>query len=657
MVPESATQEELKGLFKSFIQGQKIDESKIRFPILSSWKRCRTNHIDHCQKASPIVFTEAALARHQAKHAELMAVSMPIMEKIYVFLKDGGFVVALFDASGILLKVIGDLTVKEETATVNFVEGASWAEDASGTNAVGTAIIENQPLQVFGREHYFLRSSFWTCSAAPIHDADGNIIGVLDITGSSEKVHSHTLGMAVMAVNDIESQLRLHRIFRTHELSDNYKNTIIDSISEGLLAIDEKGTVTHINDMAAASLGHLKKDVIHKNLWQTLPARKNQKLHELFKNRECVTDYELTIFNKKKKINCLHTSRPIMIEDKSVGTVMLFSEIERARRLIVRMSGREARFCFADLIGRDPKFIEIVEMAKEASGSRSNILITGESGSGKDVLAQAIHNASGKRGGPFIAINCSSIPRELIASELFGYVEGAFTGASRGGKPGKFELADRGTLFLDEIGDMPLDLQTSLLRVLETKTISRLGDNAVIPIAVRIIAATNKDLYTEVLHRNFRQDLFYRLNVIALHMIPLRERKGDIPCFVKYFLKHLAESHGKEHIVDIEPKVMRILKNYYWPGNVRELQNVIERSLNVCTGKVITTEYLPEEFQSVVTAPAYKPTDDYERQLIRRLLEQNNSNMTNIARQMGIARVTLYRKIAKYGLIKVRPYF
>lgn len=229
---ESATQEELKDLFLAFIQGQNINEKRIRRSILSSWKRCCAHHIDHRQKTSPIIFKEKALTEHQAEYADLMAISSPIMEKIYAFLKGGGFVVALSDGSGVLLEVIGDLEVRKETATVNFIAGASWAEDASGTNAIGTAIVENQPLQVFGREHYCLRSSYWTCSAAPIRSTDGKIIGALDITGSSKNVHSHTLGMVVMAVNDIEAKLRLKRIFRTHELSDNYKNTIIDSISK-----------------------------------------------------------------------------------------------------------------------------------------------------------------------------------------------------------------------------------------------------------------------------------------------------------------------------------------------------------------------------------------------------------------------------------------
>ncbi len=367
-----------------------------------------------------------------------------------------------------------------------------------------------------------------------------------------------------------------------------------------------------------------------------------------------MTDYELNFFSNKKKSGCLHTSRPIRIEEKSVGTVMLFSKIERARKLVLRMSGGEARFCFSDMIGQDPKFLEVVEIAKKSAGSQSNVLILGESGSGKDILAQAIHNASSQRSGPFVAVNCSSIPRELIASELFGYADGAFTGASRGGKPGKFELADGGTFFLDEIGDMPFELQTSLLRVLETKTITRLGDTTSIPINVRIIAATNKDLYAEVLKKNFRLDLFYRLNVITIHMLPLRERKGDIPLFANHFLPHLSKTLCKNHVRRIDPKVMTIFNNYHWPGNVRELQNVLERALNVCVESVISVDCLPPEFRNNNASKFGKPVDYYERELIEMLMEKNNGNISKVALEIRLSRATLYRKMLKYNISKHR---
>jgi PAS domain S-box-containing protein len=645
-----ATQEDLKPIFKEFTQGKSVGKNKVRQIILDSWVRCKENNVDHYQKKTPVMLDGANLEQHRAWNSGLLAVCAPIMEKLYGFLKGGGFIVAVFDSSGILLKVIGDSEIREFAATGNFIVGASWAEDVAGTNAVGTSIVLDQPMQVFGREHYCLRSAKWTCSAAPIHGMDRKIIGILDITGPYDKVHSHTLGMAVTAARDAETQLRHNEILCSLELSDNYKNTIMDSISEGLLAVDEEGLVTHVNDTAASAIGCEKGEIIGRSLRQFIPARENKTLFDLLKKKDCVTDYELNVFTNKKKVSCLHTSRPIRIEEKSVGAVLLFSRIERAKRLVRRMGGGEARFCFSDMIGRDPNFLEVVEIAKKSAGSQSSILILGESGCGKDILAQAIHNASGQRRGLFVAVNCSSIPRELIASELFGYADGAFTGASRGGKPGKFELADGGTLFLDEIGDMPFELQTSLLRVVETRTITRLGHNTSIPINVRIIAATNKDLYAEVLKKNFRRDLFYRLNVITIHMPPLRERKGDIPLFANHFLPHLSKTLCKNHVKRIDPKVMTIFNNYHWPGNVRELQNVLERALNVCVEPAISVDCLPPEFRNNNGSKFGKPVDYYERELIQKLMEKNNRNITKVAREIGLSRATLYRKMLKYTL-------
>ncbi len=239
------------------------------------------------------------------------------------------------------------------------------------------------------------------------------------------------------------------------------------------------------------------------------------------------------------------TIRPIIIRGSTVGTLLLFRDIARARRMVQYLSGEQTKLTFSDLIGTDPSFLETVELARKASEGNSNIQLLGESGSGKDIFAQSIHNASKRKNGPFIALSCAAIPRELIASELFGYVEGAYTGARRGGKPGKFELACGSTIFLDEIGEMPLELQTTLLRVLESRTITRVGGSEVIPIDVRVIAATNRNLASAVLLGHFRQDLFYRLNVFSIFMVPLRNRRNDIPLFVDHFVKTISVKLNK----------------------------------------------------------------------------------------------------------------
>ncbi|OPZ75531.1 MAG: Limonene hydroxylase [Firmicutes bacterium ADurb.Bin456] len=307
------------------------------------------------------------------------------------------------------------------------------------------------------------------------------------------------------------------------------------------------------------------------------------------------------------------------------------------------------------MIGEDVNFRGTLMLAKTAANSDSTVLLLGESGTGKDVFAQAIHNSSNRKRGPFVAINCGAIPRDLIGSELFGYTEGAFTGAKKGGSPGKFELADGGTIFLDEIGDMPAELQSNLLRVIEDKSIRRIGGTSIIPVNVRIIAATNRDLEKAIKQGNFRTDLYYRLNVITIRMVPLRKRQRDIEILLLHFLKQLGEQMGKE-IIQVDDRVLKLIKTYPWPGNIRELQNAVERALHLADGPVLLPEHLPEEITRSLRQKCFplenklSPVEDYEKQVIMQLLEENKGNLTWVASRLNIARTTLYRRMAKYGI-------
>jgi transcriptional regulator with PAS, ATPase and Fis domain len=280
------------------------------------------------------------------------------------------------------------------------------------------------------------------------------------------------------------------------------------------------------------------------------------------------------------------------------------------------------------------------------------VLLLGESGTGKDLFAQAIHNSSGRRDGPYVAINCATIPRDLITSELFGYVEGAFTGSRKGGSQGKFELADGGTIFLDEIGETPLEVQAALLRVMEDKSIIKIGGTKVTTVNVRIIAATNKDLKEEVRKGKFREDLYYRSNVFTIRMVPLRKRIADIPLLVDSFLKNISRSMGKE-IVSIDSMVMESFMSYQWPGNVRELQNVLERMINIAHTSKLSVDLLPREITGSPspenTEEDVEPVEKMERGLILRLL-RSSLTKKDIAQKLGISRSTLYRKLEKYEL-------
>ena len=312
--------------------------------------------------------------------------------------------------------------------------------------------------------------------------------------------------------------------------------------------------------------------------------------------------------------------------------------------------------------------MEAVRIASLAATSFSNVLLQGESGTGKELFAQAIHHHSERSDGPFVAVNCGAIPRELIGSELFGYEEGAFTGAKRGGRPGKFELAAGGTLFLDEIADMPLEQQVALLRVLQEKKLFRIGGERVIPADVRVICATNKILLKEVEKGAFRQDLYYRLNVISITVPPLRERGDDIAVLFQHIINKIGKERGHKYSVD--KKVLDCLRRYSWPGNVRELYNVAERAVSLSEEQTILLRHLPPEIndpqdhldkfdsqsfsQDFVTDSVKQQRilamEQTEQAEIAAYLHQYGGNISRVAKKLGVARTTVYRKIERYGI-------
>jgi transcriptional regulator with PAS, ATPase and Fis domain len=317
--------------------------------------------------------------------------------------------------------------------------------------------------------------------------------------------------------------------------------------------------------------------------------------------------------------------------------------------------GRTATFKFDNIVCQNKTLKTTVARAKKIANSPSTILLTGESGTGKEVFAQAIHNASDREGGPFIPINCGAIPKELIQSELFGYEAGAFTGADRKGRMGKFEIANGGTLFLDEIGDMPLKMQVNLLRVIADRSIVRIGGTRHIPVNVRLIAATNKNLLDEVEKGNFREDLYYRLNVVPFRLPPLKERPEDVIPIAEYHLSRISKRFGKQ-IDRIDPDAKQALAAYCWPGNIREVRNAIEQAVNMTQGSIILLKHLPEHIHNQETKPI--PTENQksfnlsalEKETIERALRHYDGNITRASKALGIGRNTLYDKMKKYDL-------
>jgi transcriptional regulator of acetoin/glycerol metabolism len=653
-------QVETRIIWKEFIRGGYYNPEKVRPEILGSWQRC-LGKVDPFQKVCSVILAEKEFENLCQDNKELLEVSSPVMDDLYKFVQGSGFVIALSESSGYLLKIIGDQDVIDTVSKINFTPGANWSESVMGTNALGTCISINKPIQVYGSEHWGICVRVGVCSSSPVHDPDsGYIIGALDMTAADcKKVHSHTLGMVVAAVGSIEGQMAAKRNMMRSQHADKFKTLIVESISDGLLTIDNSGVITHINQRATdflALYGNLLGENIYAVLKKRFGKQENYKdIISVLNSKEKVDNEFVTIFTESGVIRCTITSRCLWEENRVTGKIIAIQEISKIKKIVNRVAGNRAQTFFSDIIGQNKTFLECIEVAVKAAKTSSNVLLIGESGTGKDLFAQAIHNSSSRASEPYVAINCAAIPRDLLGCELFGYTEGAFTGAKRGGNPGKFELADRGTIFLDEIGEMPLDMQISLLRALEEKAITRIGGHGAIPVDVRIISATNKDLSKEVSLGNFRSDLYYRLNVIPIELPPLRERKEDIPFLIVHLTKKISHTMRKE-IEQIDPEFIETCLSYSWPGNVRELQNLIEKAISLTNEPVLSIRNLPPHsfaaFDNDLFLEKYlgkrilkKARINAESELIRISLAKSRGNKCLAAKELGIARSSLYRKL------------
>ena len=640
--------------WQKFIDGgEEPDPAIVPADIRESWIRCRERGMDPVALPVHKVLKGPDLESLLAENHDFITISRPVMNNLYRFLAGSGFLVGLFDREGYLLEIIGDHDRTRLLQTANLVVGGLWNEADSGTISTGLVSILRKPVQVFGCQHYNRNYHRETASGAPILAPDGAFIGGISLTGRYYRANPHTLGMTVAAAHAIENELRIRQAFAEHELALSYQKAVIASIPEAMITIDNRGCISLLNDHAR-KLIYSEKSRIEGEPLARIFGMRNRHFLDIIDQNEAVIDAEVRIFSREGSNDYALTVNPIVTpKGQTIGKILIMTEITRLKTLVTKMIGAKAKFHFDDIQGRDIKFLRTMEQARMVSQSNSNVLLLGKSGTGKDIFAQAIHNGGDRKNGPYVAINCGAIPRDLILSELFGYSEGAFTGSRRGGSQGKFELADGGTIFLDEIAETPLEFQTALLRVIEEKTVTRIGGSRVRHVDVRIIAATNKDLHEEVRRGSFREDLYYRLNVFAIHMVPLSERRGDIPLLIDAFVRKYGADMGKR-INRIDEEVVDALTNYNWPGNVRELQNVIERMMNIARDHEFTADIIPREIAEgpLVRDEAHGAMalpEDTERNMIAQMLGMKMKK-NRIAKKLGISRSTLYRKLEKYGL-------
>ncbi len=647
----------------------------VRSTILDSWTRCRDAGVNPYDPCIHPQLDSISLRVMLRENRELINIAKPFMTNLYEVVEGSGFVVALTDMRGYIMELFGDEDAQTNPMTVSFFRGASWRESQVGTNAIGTALVIKKPIQVSGSEHFCFEHHSLTCSAAPILDAQGRVLGILDVSGAATAAHRHTLGMVVAAAEAIMAQISIQK--KNNELSvmNNRLTNIFNTMSDGVILVDKQGVISELNPVAKQILGSgLQRAEVKPGIQvESILGARNPLLEKILKRKEACAEMELMLETSNGLSHCLASGETVTDAQGLVtGGVIILRPIKQIQSLVNRFSGHYGTLQFSDIIGGSKALLEAVRVASLAAASMSNVLLQGESGTGKEIFAQAIHNRSNRQAGPFIAVNCGAIPRELIGSELFGYGEGAFTGAKRGGKPGKFELACGGTLFLDEIGDMPLEQQVALLRVLQERRVIRIGCDKVIPIDVRVICATNKCLMTEVEKGTFRKDLYYRLDVISITIPPLRERSDDIVALFNYFLDK-QDKHCRRFVVS--PEVIERIVRYDWPGNVRELQNVVERIVSLTEGQVVTLANLPQEICNCKAAthssrerlhfPASnivesfcrreqrrRVLDENEKQEILELLYNHGGNVSMTARDMGVSRNTLYRKMKQHAIYK-----
>lgn len=430
---------------------------------------------------------------------------------------------------------------------------------------------------------------------APLH-VKGEIRGAMALIAFTEEQKNSGLFAKDVFVNFTKklSELISSKIEAAEyadQLMVNLNETlaILNSVHDGVIAMDDQGLIYRINQSATKKFG-ITENLIGADIAEVLPA---QAIREIRRRKEYI-DNEVTIRGEHGETNVLLTFKKIEHEGKDYGTVLIMKSISEASNIASKLLHEsDYKVDFSDIVGESKAIQDVISFSYKIADSDSTVLIRGESGTGKELFARAIHNQSSRRNGPFVAINCGAIPETLLESELFGYEDGAFTGAKKGGKVGKCQLANGGTLFLDEVGDIPIFLQVKFLRMLQERTIERVGGNKNIPIDIRVIAATNRNLETMIENNEFRSDLYYRLNVIPIFIPPLRERSEDILIISKHFMEKYSALLRK-NVYDMTPQAAKILTNYDWPGNIRELENTIECALNVEGQEILTSFSIPE---------------------------------------------------------------
>lgn len=606
--------------WKKFVNEGVLDSNRINQRISESWHRCKQANVNpHMNKGQKILSSN--IFQEQKKKSEIfLDIALPQIQNMRKTIDELQMMALLIDPDGYVLSLSGNKQTLKRAKHINFIEGVKWTESAVGTNAIGTALEIEEAIMISGTEHYTVASHSWSCAAAPIHNDDGKLIGVLDFSCPIEFSHPYMLGMVTSIAHAIERECSI----RVHQNELHLIHRFLDVIDS-----DEQVVICNHRDVIVSASKSVRERI---NNWSRM------KLEELM-HHGLETKLEIPVYSNERMIGkCMYLK-----ENKQMNTYSALTFIKG--------------ITFSGVTGTSRAFQHTLEEIKLVSPTDASVYVCGETGVGKEYVARAIHENSPRKDGPFIAVNCGSLPKELMESELFGYAEGAFTGARRQGYKGKFEQANGGTLFLDEIGEVPPEMQVALLRVLQERTITPIGSSKLVPVNIRIITATHKDLLRLVEEGKFRQDLYYRLHVYPLYVPSLIERKEDIP----YFIQHFCEQ--KNWNVVFPKSIYNQFLQHTWPGNIRELVNVLERIYILSQGREICEKQVDFLLQTMrgnqqqlelqvenKTKHTLHFREKIQRDSMIEALQKTNGNVSLAAKLLNVPRSTFYKRMQKYKL-------
>ena len=644
--------------------------------VMQSWSRCLNEYRLQPDKLyEPTVVARVALEERRARRADVIDCARYEMTTLYQQLADNESAVVLTDTDGVIVHMVSSPEFATEVAPLGLRAGGIWSETEAGTNGMGTCLAAARPVSVRREDHFFTQFTQLTCSAVPVFDPSGDIVAVLDVSSRSGLVQQHLLVLLGMTARMIENRLIDQQFRNAHPLHFHSRPEFVYTLHEGKLAVGDDGCILAANRSALFQLGLQSMDDIRsrriEDVFQT-------SLADMLQRSASSSFHPVVTYRANAAARFFAVARrPASDADAPSGaSSSAGSSTASPARALPRPAAARTAAAGANPAStfKDPRLVAQLDTARRVIARRTPVLLCGETGSGKEVFARAVHDASPHAAGEFVAINCASLPENLIESELFGYRAGAFTGAQRTGRRGKILQADGGTLFLDEIADMPLELQARLLRVLDERRVTPLGTEETQPVDFQLISASHRHLPALVREGRFREDLYYRLAGIEVQLPALRERSDK-----RELIRGVLATEGGADAI-LSPEAERLLMEHPWPGNIRQLGHVLRSAAALADGQPITREHLPSlavnlqpygrplgqidnaaqagsaggavgaarvHADNAVCPVKLNPIQANERQVLLRMLEQHRWNVSNVAKALDVSRNTLYRKLHK----------